>query len=138
MYKKYLYNPPIFQSIFQNYVTIVPMDYLFVWSFSPHQRNYHSFGDVTGANLALCSALMTIEQLGFYSVPHLLLHGTYVYNGHLRGHTPNAERNLGLLRLGIEHPKFRLRGERSKSLRHRRGCTDRMYSLKLIKNRIVL
>ena len=35
--------------------------------------------------LTLCSALMTIEQWGFFSVPHLLWHGTSVCNGHLRG-----------------------------------------------------
>ena len=36
------------------------------------------------ANFDLCSALMTIEQWGFFSVPHLLWHGACVYNGHLR------------------------------------------------------
>ena len=45
------------------------------------------------ANVDLCSALMTIEQWGFFSVPHLLWHGVSVYNGHLRGLvTPVAER----------------------------------------------
>ena len=29
--------------------------------------------------------------------------------------------DLGLSRLGIEHPTFRLQGERSNTLRHRRG-----------------
>ena len=33
----------------------------------------------------LNSALMTIEQLGFFNVPHLLRHGSTVYSGHLRG-----------------------------------------------------
>ena len=45
-----------------------------------------------GANFDLCSALMAIEQWGFFTVPHLLWH---VYNGHFRGPvtlTPNAER----------------------------------------------
>ena len=43
----------------------------------------------------LFSALMAIEQWGFFSVPHLLWHKTSVYNGHLRGPvtlTPVAER----------------------------------------------
>ena len=43
----------------------------------------------------LCLALMAIEQWGFFSVPHLLWHGTSVYNSHLRGPatlTPIAER----------------------------------------------
>ena len=38
---------------------------------------------------------MAVEQWGFFSVPHLLGHGTSVYNGHLRGpvtFTPVAER----------------------------------------------
>ena len=42
-----------------------------------------------------CSALMAIEQWGFFSVPHLLWQGTSVYNGHLRGPvtlSPFAER----------------------------------------------
>ena len=32
----------------------------------------------------LCSELMAIEQWGFFRVPHLLWHGSSVYNGHLR------------------------------------------------------
>ena len=31
--------------------------------------------------------------------------------------------DLGLSRLGFEHPTFRLRGQRSNPLRHRRGYT---------------
>ena len=37
------------------------------------------------SNFDLCSALMAIEQWGFFSVQHLLWHGASVYNGHLRG-----------------------------------------------------
>ena len=88
------------------------------------------------ANFDLCSALMVIEK-GFFSVPHLQWHGAFVYNGHLRGPvtlTPIAERlavelsllttyfyDLGLSRLRFEHPNFRLRGQCSNPLRHRRG-----------------
>ena len=36
-------------------------------------------------NFELCSALMAIERWGFFSVPHLLLHGASVYKGHLWG-----------------------------------------------------
>ena len=36
------------------------------------------------AHFDLCLALMAIEQLGFFSVPHLLWHGASVYNIHLR------------------------------------------------------
>ena len=47
------------------------------------------------ANCDLCSALMVIQQCGFFSVSHLLRHGASVYNGNLWGPltlTPNAER----------------------------------------------
>ena len=35
------------------------------------------------SNFDLCLALMTIEQWGFFSLPHLLRHVASVYNGHL-------------------------------------------------------
>ena len=83
------------------------------------------------ANFDLSMTLKAIEQWGFFSVPLLLLHGASVYNGHLRGPltlTPIASRAVttcfydsSLLRLGFEHPTFRLRGQRSNPLRHRRG-----------------
>ena len=38
----------------------------------------------TAANFDLCSALMAIEQWGFFSVPNLLSYGAFVYNGHFR------------------------------------------------------
>ena len=75
------------------------------------------------------------EQWGFFSMPHLLWHGASIYNGHHRGPVtlkPIAERWAGELslpifttyvcRMGFEHPLavFRLRGERSNQLRHRR------------------
>ena len=65
-----------------------------------------------------------LEQWGFFSVPHLFWHGTFVYNVRLRGPvtlTLIAERlaaELSLpvfttssVRLGFEHPTFRMRGE---------------------------
>ena len=75
---------------------------LFVLGFSSHSRIFHSYGVVTitgeergrAANFDLCSALMVIEQWGFFSVPHLLWHWAFVYNG-LRRHmtlAPFAER----------------------------------------------
>ena len=86
-------------------------------------------------NFDLCSALMAIEQWENFSVPHLLWHEASIYNGLLRGPVtliPTAERlssgvvtnclnDLGLLRLGFEHPTFRLRDQRSKPLHHHRG-----------------
>ena len=49
----------------------------------------------TAAYFDLCSAIMAIEQWGFYSLLHQLWHGASVYNGHLRGPValaPYAER----------------------------------------------
>ena len=60
------------------------------------------------ANFDLCSALMAIEQWGFFNLPHLLWHRASIYNGHLGGPvtlTPFAEHlaeelsRLGLSRL---------------------------------------
>ena len=46
------------------------------------------------ANFDICSALMAIEQWRLFRMPHLLWHGTSVYNGHLQvpmTFTQNAE-----------------------------------------------
>ena len=76
---------------------------------------------------------MTIEQWGFFSVPHLLRHVASVYTGHLWGPitlTPIAERlamelslpafTTGLLQLGFTHPIFSLGGKCSNPLRYHR------------------
>ena len=69
-------------------------------------------------------------------MPHLLRHGASVYNGHLRGSVTLTFSSgavticfydLGLLRLKFEHPTFRLRGERSNPLRHRRGDSEYLH-----------
>ena len=74
---------------------------------------------VKGANFDLCSALLAIEQWGFFSGPHLLWHWASVYDGNLRGPlTP-------LSRLGFEPPTFRLRGQLANTLRHRIGLACR-------------
>ena len=100
----------------------------FVWGFSTHSWVFHSYGDViiTGENLQIhvYSALMTIEQWGFFSVPHLLWHGASVYN--LRTHNtrtycrafgsravPTCFYDLDLSQFWIEYSTFRLRNERS-------------------------
>ena len=66
---------------------------LFVCDFTSHSRILHSYGDVTiTLYFELYSALMTIEQSGFFSLPHLLWH---VYNSHPQGPetlTPVPER----------------------------------------------
>ena len=59
-------------------VFIVPLEnYSHIW------RRHHCRW--RAANFDLCSALMAIEQWGFFSVPHLLWHGASIYDGHLRG-----------------------------------------------------
>ena len=82
-------------------------------------KNFHSFKDVTiageGLHILTGSALMAIEQWGFFSVPHLLWHGPSIvsrllwygpsiYNGYLRGPmslTPVAERLAVELSLSV-------------------------------------
>ena len=57
----------------------------------------------------LSSALMTIEKWGFFEVPHLLWHGSTLYNSHLRGPvtlTPVAE----LLAVELSLPVFTTSG----------------------------
>ena len=58
----------------------------------PCQRSYHwtIFDTIfwltfTHLDARWHSALISIEQWGFFSVPHLLWHGASVYNGHHRG-----------------------------------------------------
>ena len=88
---------------------IVPLE-----NFSLIWRRHHYWW--RASNHDLCSALMAIEQWGFFNVQHLLWHGPTVYNVHLRGLmtlTPIAERfdsggvtncfyDLGLSRPRIE------------------------------------
>ena len=40
---------------------------------------------VKAARFDLCSALMAIEQWGFFRMPNQLWHGASIYNGHFRG-----------------------------------------------------
>ena len=97
---------------------IVPLEnFSLIWR--PHHYRWRA------SNFDLCSALMAIEQWGFLSVPHLLWHGTFVYDGHLRGHvtlTHIAEHLAVELSLPIfttyvwfEHPTFRLQGQQNLS-----------------------
>ena len=52
-------------------------EFLHIW------RRHHYLWST--ANFDLCSALIDIEQWGFFSVPHLLWHGSSDYNFYLRG-----------------------------------------------------
>ena len=52
-------------------------------NFSLIWRRYHNWWWAT--NFDICSALMAIEQWGFFiNVPHVLWHGPTLYNGNLR------------------------------------------------------
>ena len=81
------------------------------------------------ANFGLdCLAFIAFEQWLFFSVPHPLWHRESVYNGHFHLLMSVEQRgclcqfyDLDLSRLGFEHPKFRLRGQRSNPVCQRRG-----------------
>ena len=73
--------------------------FCFLWGFRPtrnfftQRRLHHCHWEA--ANFDVSWALVAIEQWGLVRVPHLLWHGAFVYNGHLRGPvtlTPTAER----------------------------------------------
>ena len=108
------------------------MFWLFVSRFSSLSRIFHSYGDVTMTGCK-CWALMAVVHWRFFGLPHLLWHRASLYAGHLRGPVapyllPTVWQwscqylfyNLGLSRLGFEHPTFRLRGECSNLLPKRR------------------
>ena len=64
--------------LFVYFGLFVPLEnLLLIW------RSHHYRWSAT--NFDLCSALMPIEQWGFFSMPHLLWHGASIYNGHHRG-----------------------------------------------------
>ena len=48
------------------------------------RRHYYQW-KAANFDLLVCLALMAIEQPGFFSVPHLLWHGAFIYNGHPQG-----------------------------------------------------
>ena len=77
---------------------------------------------------------MPIEQWGFFSVPHVLWHEAYVYNGHLRKHVTlhllskvwqwgclYLFLQLGYVAAGIRKANLPLAGQHSNALRKRRG-----------------
>ena len=99
---------------------LVPLE-----NFSLIWRRHHC----RAVNFDLCSPLMAIEQWGFFSMPHLLWHGASVTRDTPpplmppfgSGAVTTCFNDLGLSRLGFEHPTFRLQVERFNPLRHRRG-----------------
>ena len=100
-----------------------------------YSRIFHLFGDITIASEGLQILTYARHLWPFFSVPHILWHGQFVFNGHLPGPvtlTHNAEylvvelslpvyNKLGMSRLRFLHKTFRLGGEHSNPLRHRRG-----------------
>ena len=94
---------------------------------------------VKGCIFDLCSALMVIENWGFFSVPHLLWHRPTLYYGYLRGpvtFTPVAKRlavelSLPVLTTEVCRDISRMRGERSTSTPPRR------YSLRWVIYKVI-
>ena len=79
----YIYAIPIiFSPLVCNVCLFVS---LFVWGCSSHSRIFHSWRRqhdrwrAANFNQRVCSGLMAIEQWWFFSVPHLLWHGTLNY-----------------------------------------------------------
>ena len=96
---------------------------MFVWGLSSHSRVFHSYGDVTitGEGLQILTCARRSWTLG--SEGSL---ACYTYcNTYCRSFSSVAVstcfHDLGLTRLGFEHPTFRLRCQRSNILRHRCG-----------------
>ena len=99
--------------------------YIQIENFSFISKSHHYW--LRAENFDLCSALMTIEQWGFFSVPHILWHGASVYSDNFWGlydthiccqafdsrTVTTCFYDLGLSRLGFQHPSFRMRGKRS-------------------------
>ena len=112
---------------------------LFVWSFSSHSIIFHSFGYVTIAGeglqiLTYARHLWPLSSEGSFAChiycdtghPFIVVISedpadTHTYCLAFGRGVVTICFNLGLSRLGFEHPTFRLRGERSNSLRHRHG-----------------
>ena len=80
--------------------------------------NSHGYVSITSEGLQILTfARHVIEQWGFFSVQHPLLHGASVYNGHpwepltlthfaersISGAVSTCFHDLGLSRLGLEH-----------------------------------
>ena len=83
-----------------------------------------------GTNFDQYSALMAIKQWGFVSLPYLMWRGISVqrtsdthtfFSAFSSGAVTICFNEEFLSRSGFEHPIFRIRGERSTWLRHRRS-----------------
>ena len=113
--------------------------FLFVWGLTFYSKKFRSYGDVTSTGERLQILTYARHSQPLSSEGSLACHNDCVlsvYDGHLRGpHTHTYCRAFGsgavttcfysyvlrLLRMGFEHPTFRLRVESSDPLRHCRG-----------------
>ena len=118
---------------------------MFLLSFSSHTRIFHSFGDITIAGKGM--QIKTYSRHSLSSEGSLACHTYCLKLSSPRTRDTHAYRrafgseavttsynNLDLLRLGFEHPTFRMRGERSNLLRHRRGLRSQVH----VTNRIII
>ena len=111
---------------------------LFVWDLSSRSRICHSYGDVTiaGEGLQILTNVWPLSSEGSLAChtyrycdtlhPFIMVisedSDTHTYcQAFSSGAVTTCFYDLGLSRLGFEHPTFRLRGQRSSLLRHRRG-----------------
>ena len=120
---------------------IVPLE-----NFSLIWRRHHCRW--RAAHFDLSSALMAIEQWGFFNVPHPLRHQSTVYDGHLRGPVtltplmPSVWQwschylfsRLRSVATGDRTPISRMRRERSTSTPPRRGTLHRIIHIWRKKN----
>ena len=87
------------------------------------------------ANFDLCSALMAIDQWGFFSVPHLLRHRVSVYNviskdpWHSYLLLSVQQWSCHYLFLRLRFVAFYLRGQRFNPLRRRRCSCCKAYDV---------
>ena len=109
---------------------------LFVWGFSSNSRIFHSYGYFTMAGEGLLILTYPRHSWSLSSESFLACH-TCCDTGHpfimvisethtycrafISGTATTWFYDLGLSRLGFEHPTFRLRGKRLNQLRHHRG-----------------
>ena len=120
---------------------------LFVWAFSSHSRIFQSSGDVTIADEGLqiltyarfswllshegCLPCHTFFDTGIrlkWSSPRT--RDTNLIGERLAVELSNLFLRLRSVAFGFEHLTFRLRGERSSPLRHRRGFWQSNYGTK--------
>ena len=109
-----------------------------------HSRIFYSYGDITSLQiLTFVRNSWPFKQRGFLSMPRLLWHPFIMVISKARdthtccraigsGAVTTCFYDWGLSRLGFEHSTFRMRGERTKRMRHRSGCPGRRFPFLLL------